>query len=79
VALPNVESPDHCGHHVGCGRIGCLVGQRLQGVEEFGCWRDTVIQQCIFDLVSEGFGGGVHGGVGVYGLALLASSEIHFA
>ena len=32
VALPNVESPDHCGHHIGCGRIGGLVGQRFQGV-----------------------------------------------
>jgi hypothetical protein len=73
VALPDIQSPDHCGHHVGCCRIGGLVGQRLQGVEEFGCWRDPVCKQGVFDFFSEGFGVGVHGVDGAHGLGLVAS------
>ena len=73
VSLPDVESSYQCGQHVGCSRVGGLVGQRLQGVEEFGCWRDPVCKQGVFDFFSEGFGVGVHGVDGAHGLGLWAS------
>ena len=44
LSLPDVESSYQGGQHVGCSRIGSLVGECLQTVEELGRRWDLVGQ-----------------------------------